>query len=86
MQRQDKTIAKRRLELIDSMPLIVESLTPDLCRTIGEIKATKPMSFADCCIAGLSKTKNAILVHKDPEFESVEDEIRQLKLPYKKTT
>nr|VFJ70175.1 MAG: Predicted nucleic acid-binding protein, contains PIN domain [Candidatus Kentron sp. DK] len=82
MQRQDKTIAKRRLELIDNMPLIVESLTQDLCRTIGEIKATKPMSFADSCIAGLAKAKNAILVHKDPEFESVEDEIRQLKLPY----
>nr|VFK66196.1 MAG: hypothetical protein BECKUNK1418G_GA0071005_108215 [Candidatus Kentron sp. UNK]VFK71807.1 MAG: hypothetical protein BECKUNK1418H_GA0071006_108215 [Candidatus Kentron sp. UNK] len=70
--------------MLESLPLTQEPLTPDLCRTIGEIKATKPMSFADCCIAGLSKTKNAILVHKDPEFESVGDEIRQLRLPYKK--
>nr|VFK20994.1 MAG: hypothetical protein BECKLPF1236A_GA0070988_102847 [Candidatus Kentron sp. LPFa]VFK33748.1 MAG: hypothetical protein BECKLPF1236C_GA0070990_102228 [Candidatus Kentron sp. LPFa] len=72
--------------MLESLPLTQEPLTSDLCRTIGEIKATKPMSFADCCIAGLSKTKNAILVHKDPEFESVGDKIRQLKLPYKKTT
>nr|VFJ89669.1 MAG: Predicted nucleic acid-binding protein, contains PIN domain [Candidatus Kentron sp. H]VFJ96333.1 MAG: Predicted nucleic acid-binding protein, contains PIN domain [Candidatus Kentron sp. H]VFK05203.1 MAG: Predicted nucleic acid-binding protein, contains PIN domain [Candidatus Kentron sp. H] len=85
LRKQGKTVAEERLELLESLPLITESLTPDLCRTIGEIKATKPMSFADCCIAGLAKAKNAILVHKDPEFESVEDEIRQLKLPYKKT-
>nr|VFK23035.1 MAG: hypothetical protein BECKLFY1418C_GA0070996_11336 [Candidatus Kentron sp. LFY] len=86
MREQGKTVAEERLELLETLPLIPEPLTPDLCRTIGEIKATKPMSFADCCIAGLSKAKNAVLVHKDPEFESVEDEIRQLKLPYKKTT
>ena len=86
LRKQGKTVAQERLELLETLPLIPESLTPDLCRTIGKIKATKPMAFADCCIAGLSKTKNAILVHKDPEFESVEDEIRQLKLPYKKTT
>lgn len=43
------------------------------------MKAFKAMSFADCCIAGLSKSKKAILVHKDPAFEQVEDEIWQLK-------
>ncbi len=41
------------------------------------------MSLADSCIAGLAKFKSAILVHKDPEFEQVEDIIDQLKLPYK---
>jgi len=70
--------------LIETLPLTQESLTPNLCKTIGEIKATKAMSFADCCIAGLSKSKKAILVHKDPEFEQIENEIKQLKLPYKK--
>nr|VFJ46058.1 MAG: Predicted nucleic acid-binding protein, contains PIN domain [Candidatus Kentron sp. FM]VFJ73057.1 MAG: Predicted nucleic acid-binding protein, contains PIN domain [Candidatus Kentron sp. FM]VFK06419.1 MAG: Predicted nucleic acid-binding protein, contains PIN domain [Candidatus Kentron sp. FM] len=82
MQEQGRAVAEERLELLEIFPLIQEPLTPDLCRTIGKLKATKPMSFADCCIAGLAKEKNAVLVHKDPEFESVEDEIRQLKLPY----
>nr|VFJ99339.1 MAG: Predicted nucleic acid-binding protein, contains PIN domain [Candidatus Kentron sp. LFY] len=86
LRKQGKTVAEERFELLETLPLIQEPLTPSLCTTIGEIKAIEPMSFADCCIAGSSKTKNAILVHKDPEFESVEDEIRQLKLPYKKTT
>nr|VFK24105.1 MAG: Predicted nucleic acid-binding protein, contains PIN domain [Candidatus Kentron sp. MB]VFK30497.1 MAG: Predicted nucleic acid-binding protein, contains PIN domain [Candidatus Kentron sp. MB]VFK75275.1 MAG: Predicted nucleic acid-binding protein, contains PIN domain [Candidatus Kentron sp. MB] len=84
LRKEGKSVAEERLALLETLPLIQESLTPDLCRTIGEIKATRPMSFADSCIAGLSKSKNAILVHKDPEFESVEGEIRQLKLPYKR--
>jgi len=85
VQEQGKTIAEERLELLETLPLIQESLTPTLSKIIGEIKAAKPISFADCCIAGLAKRRNATLVHKDPEFESAEDEIRQLKLPYKKT-
>ena len=84
MQEQGRTVAEERLSLIEMLPLIQESLMPSITKTIGEMKAVKSMSFADCCIAGLSKSKKAILVHKDPEFEQVEDEIRQLKLPYKK--
>ncbi len=61
-----------------------ESLTPQSAKTIGEFKSSKSMSFADCCIAGLAKHKDAILVHKDPEFEQIEEDIEQLRLPYKK--
>ena len=74
VQEQGRTIAEERLRLIETLPLIQESLTPNLCRIIGEIKAVKAMSFADCCIAGLSKNNKAVLVHKDPEFEQIEDE------------
>jgi hypothetical protein len=42
------------------------------------------MSFADSCIAGLAKFKNAVLVHKDPEFEQIEEDVKQFKLKYKK--
>jgi len=41
------------------------------------------MSMADAWITALAKIKKAILVHKDPEFESIEKEIEVLKLPYK---
>ena|SRR3989337_2221798 len=84
VQEQGKSVAEERLGLIENLPLIQESLIPSLTKIIGEIKAAKSMSFADCCIAGLAKHKSAILVHKDPEFEQIEDEIKQLKLPYKK--
>ena len=42
------------------------------------------MSFADCCIAALARSRQSTLVHKDPEYEQVENEIMQLKLPYKR--
>ena len=60
-----------------------EPVDSPLTKTIGELKATRTMSFADCCIAGLAKFKEATLVHKDPEYEQIENEIKQLKLPYK---
>ena len=38
---------------------------------------------ADSCIAGLAKSLNAELVHKDPEYEQLEDNIAIKSLPYK---
>jgi predicted nucleic acid-binding protein len=83
IQEQGIKIAEERLRLIETLPFIQVSLTPNCTKIIGELKSAKSMSFADCCIAGLSKIKKAILVHKDPEFEQIENEVKQLKLPYK---
>lgn len=83
-QEQGKEAAVERLKLIDDLMVIQEPLDSQLTKMIGEMKATQTMSFADCCIAGLAKFKQAILVHKDPEYEQVEAEIKQFKLPYKK--
>ncbi len=82
-QEQGKEAAVERLKLIDDLTVIQEPVDSQLTKIIGEIKATKAMSFADCCIAGLAKFKQATLVHKDPEYEQIENEIKQLKLPYK---
>ena len=83
-QEQGKEVAAERLKLVDDLMIIQEPVDSQLTKIIGEIKATKTMSFADCCIAGLAKFKEATLVHKDPEYEQIENEIKQLKLPYKK--
>jgi len=84
LREQGKEVAEERLNLIDNIPITQESLSNHLVKIIGNLKVYNSMSFADCSIAGLAKYKNAILVHKDPEFEDVENEIEQLKLPYKK--
>jgi len=84
VREQGRDIAEERITLLENIPLIQEPLTSRLTKIIGNFKAANSMSFADCCIAGLAKHKNAVLVHKDPEFEQVEKEINQLKLPYKK--
>lgn len=84
IQEQGDIIARDRLQLIEDLPIFLEPLDEKLIRIIGDFKAVNAMSFADSCIAGLAKFKDAILVHKDPEFEQIEDGVKQLKLKYKK--
>lgn len=86
LREQGEVKANERLKLIQDLPIRQESLDQDLIKTIGKIKANNSISLADCCIAGLAKLRKAILVHKDPEFEKVEQEIKQFKLPYKLKT
>jgi predicted nucleic acid-binding protein len=82
-QEQGQAIAIERLKLLDDLPVSQEPVDNSLTQIIGKIKATRVMSFADCCIAGLAKFKQATLVHKDPEYEQIEGQVKQLKLPYK---
>jgi len=81
-REQSLAIAMDRLEQINNLPVINETISNDIINVIGNIKATCTMSFADCCIAGLAIQKAAILVHKDPEFEQV-PHLQQHKLTYK---
>lgn len=83
LREPGKKIADQRLKLVDSLPLRQQPIDPDLTKLVGELKASKSMSLADCCIAGLAKLKNGIIVHKDPEYEHVKHDVKQYKLPYK---
>jgi predicted nucleic acid-binding protein len=69
--------------LINNLPIEQQPVNPNMAKLIGDIKANNSMSFADSCIAGLTKKHNAILVHKDPEFEQIQAEIKLHTLPYK---
>ena len=82
-QEQGATVAQERLHLLQDLPIIQEPIRAEDVTSIGTLKANHTMSFADCCIAGLAKDKSAILIHKDPEFEQIEDDVVQMKLPYK---
>ncbi|MFZ2955441.1 MAG: type II toxin-antitoxin system VapC family toxin [Candidatus Ozemobacteraceae bacterium] len=82
-QEQGQKVATERMQFLKDLPLIQEPLNEKFIEVVGALKASHTMSFADCCIAGLAKEKNAVLIHKDPEFEQVEKDFFQLKLPYK---
>ncbi len=84
-QEQGANVAQEPLRLLQDLSIIQEPVRTDDVTGIGTLKANHAMSFADCCIAGLAKQKAAILVHKDPEFEHVEGDVGQMKLPYKST-
>jgi len=47
------------------------------------LKARYRMSFADAFIAATAIHLDAILVHKDPEFEALKAILRTESLPYK---
>ncbi len=50
---------------------------------VGKIKAFHQVSFADAVIAAYAIQNHAILVHKDPEYESLVGIVEMESLPYK---
>jgi len=52
-------------------------------RLAASFKAAHRISFADALIAGFAAAHNAILVHKDPEYEVLKDKVKLQPLPYK---
>ena len=60
------------------LPIEVVPADQPLAELAGEIKAARKMSLADCFAAALAKQKKADLYTGDPEFRSVEREIKVL--------
>jgi predicted nucleic acid-binding protein len=83
MQLANRTRAGELLAIVKSWP--VEFIYPDeaLCLAAGEIKALFPLSFADAFVAATARETNAVLLHKDPEFESLRGTVNLKALPYK---
>jgi predicted nucleic acid-binding protein len=56
--------------------------SPELLKRAASVKATHPLSLADAWIAAAALELDAILVHKDPEFERLPG-LKEERLPYK---
>ncbi len=50
----------------------------------ARIKSTHSLSLADSVIAAIATQHKAILLHKDPEYEPLQDVVEMEILPYKK--
>ncbi len=83
LQERDIEEAQTRLSLMASLPIARAESTVSLSISAARLKAKHRMSVADAWIAALAQEKGATLVHKDPEFEQIEDALEMLKLPYK---
>jgi len=83
LQERDQSEALARVDLMAALPVLRVESTEALGILAGELKASHYLSVADAWIAALAREQNATLVHKDPEFEQVEETIKVLKLPYK---
>jgi predicted nucleic acid-binding protein len=82
-QSRGKEHAHHLLGILRSWP--IDFIYPDeaLCIAAGEIKASFPLSFADAFVAATAREANAVLIHKDPEFESLRGIVKLTALPYK---
>jgi len=84
MQERDIEEAQARVDLMQSLPITRVESTASLSVTAAKLKAEHRVSVADAWIAALAIDKNAVLMHKDPEFEQIEPQLKVVKLPYKR--
>jgi len=82
-QEQDEAAADYVLSLMKAWP--VEWIYPDefQCLVAARLKAAHRLSMADAFIAAAAMQHHAVLVHKDPEFDQLGDELEREPLPYK---
>jgi predicted nucleic acid-binding protein len=77
--------ANQRFAMLMSYPIeLKKSIDEPFMIEAGRLKASYPISFADSLIAAYASLEDAPLVHKDPEFLELKEEIKLITLPLKK--
>ena len=84
LQEQPEDVADRRYALLKQLPAtILWEVDESTLLTAGRFKAYHRLSLADAIIAAIAQRREAILVHKNPELEVLQDFVEQVVLPYK---
>ena len=84
LQERSETIADERYALLRHLSATeIWSVDEPTVLTAARLKARFRVSFADALIAAFAVRSSAVLVHKDPEFEVLADQVLQESLPYK---
>lgn len=83
-QERGQGEADRRYALLKQLPCeILWQLDEPTLLTASRFKAGHRLSLADAIIAAFAQRQKATLVHKDPEYEALVDEVELEALPYK---
>ena len=84
LQEQTEDVADKRYALLKQLPAtILWDVDEPTLLTAGRFKANHRLSLADAIIAAFAQRQHAILVHKDPELETLAESVEQEFLPYK---
>lgn len=85
-QEQGEAEAEHRYALLKQLPVTIlwEMDEPTLL-TAARLKVDHRLSLADAIIGAFAIQQNAILLHKDPEFEAIAGQVSLETLPYKKS-
>jgi predicted nucleic acid-binding protein len=81
-QEQGLPEADRRYAVLKQANVLWSFDEPTLL-TAARLKAQSHISLADSMIAAVAIQNSAILVHKDPEYESLVGQLEMETLPYK---
>lgn len=81
-QEQGLPEADRRYAVLKQSNVLWSFDEPTLL-TAARLKAENHISLADSMIAAIAIQNNAVLVHKDPEYEGLIGELEIETLPYK---
>ena len=85
-QERGRAEADRRYAWLKQLPIeIAWEMDEPTLLIAARLKAGHRLSLADAQIAALAARRGLVLLHKDPEFEAVADEVRLEELPYKTT-
>ena len=82
-REQDARQAMELLTFAKSQPVKWHHTDDALCGDAAKLKAAHKLSFADAFVAVTAKRLDAVLVHKDPEFDALEGVIKLQSLPLK---
>ena len=83
-QEQGEPEAEHRYALMKQLPVtVLWEMDEPILLTAARLKANNRLSLADAIIAAFAIQYNAILLHKDPEFDAVAGQVLLEALPYK---
>ena len=72
-RKEGEQASRQGLRLVDSFEIDWISCRPEILEKAAQIKSAGRISVADSWIAATAVVYAATLVHKDPEFESLQD-------------
>jgi predicted nucleic acid-binding protein len=82
-QEKDAQQATELLSFAKSQPVKWHHTDDALCGEAAKLKAAHKVSFADAFVAATAKRVDAVLIHKDPEFNTLAGVIKLHGLPPK---
>ena len=84
LQEKGRAEADRRYALIRQLQVnILWAMDEPILLTAALLKAEHHVSLADAVVAAFAIRNNAVLIHKDPEFEALAGLLRMEALPYR---
>ncbi|MCC7020972.1 MAG: PIN domain-containing protein [Ardenticatenales bacterium] len=83
-QERGQDEADLRYALMKRLPVTFDDVLDEpRLLTAGRLKASHRLSLADAIIAAVTLANSGTLVHKDPEYAAIQDQVRQEALPFK---